>query len=63
MKKIYTLAFAAFLVHHACAGKLYVLPSAAPGGDGRAWTTAYPDLQSALAFAQSGDSILAAKGV
>ena len=41
---------------------IYVDSSAAAGGDGASWSTAYNDLQDALADVQTGDSIWVAKG-
>ena len=40
----------------------YVNASAAAGGDGTSWATAYKDLQAALDVAVSGDEIWVAKG-
>lgn len=44
-------------------GSLHVDLSAPPGGDGTLWTTAFRDLQDALAAAIAGDEIRIAEGV
>src|SRR5262245_5177688 len=46
----------------AAAGTLFVDASAAPGGNGSSWSSAFRDLQSALALAAPGDQIWVADG-
>ena len=45
------------------AGVIYVNKSAAPGGDGQSWATAYNELEHGLAAATSGDEIWITQGV
>ncbi len=63
MKNIFSIILIVCAIHAAYAGKFYVQQTAAAGGNGLAWTSAFSDLQPALEAAQSGDSILVGKGV
>ncbi len=55
--------YAALLANPAQPATWHVRASAPPTGDGTSWTTAFSDLQSALARASSGDAIWVAAGI
>jgi hypothetical protein len=63
MKKFYLFFLLAIISLTAYTKSQYVDASAAAGGDGTSWTTAFDSLHKALAVAGSGDTIFMAEGV
>ena len=63
MKKFYLFFLLAIISLTAYTKSHYVDASAAAGGDGTSWTTAFDSLHKALAVAGGGDTIFIAEGI
>ena len=63
MKKIYLFFLLIFLSFSVLAINRYVDVSAAAGGDGMSWATAYDSLHKALDVAGGGDTVFVAEGL
>jgi hypothetical protein len=63
MKKIYLFFLLIFLSFSVLAINRYVDASAAAGGDGMSWATAYDSLHKALDVAGGGDTVFVAEGL